>query len=283
MGLLSKLFSVKAQNEPKITVTISENESETPIRNKREFSDNDPKLLESIDSNEAYQPTQKLPLSNICPYCGTLQEKPVARKKICPHCKNVMYVRTTQDLFPSSNLTAEQVAHVDFYTVLKNILLVTKDDYREHEKLLQRKWNTSKVNTYDVLWSMFNDMKLLQRSIDKSQEKKWALIQMYRNQQGTTIGAAQYQAARGTDPTTYLKTAQGYALKMAKLSDAEGLVVNSTWCCDACTKFNNKTFSLDFIEKTPVLPIKTCTHPFEDGSKFVFCTCSYSEYHNYGQ
>lgn len=280
MGLLSQLLKTLSQPQPRVDVTISETEPHT--RAKREFSDNDPTLMESIHSTDTYQPTQKLPFSDICPYCGAVQAKPIGRKKTCPDCKNAIYVRTTQDLFPSSALTKEQVAHVDFYTALRNVLLATKEDYLKHEKALQKQWNTKKVNTYDVLWSMFNDMELLQRSIDKSQEKRWALAEMFRNHQSTTLAAAEYQAARGHDPAPYLKSAHEYSLKIAKLDDsAKGLTVQSYSCCDACKKFHHKTFSLDFIEKNPVLPIKTCTRPSEDDSKFVLCTCSYQQYYEW--
>ena len=280
MGLLSKLFNANNQNEPKRTVTVSGGITEEPSsQSKRVFSDNEAGLLDSINTNEAVVPTQKLPLSNVCPNCGVIQNKPVGRKKNCSDCKKPIYVRTTQDLFPSSALTVEQVAHVDFYMGLKNYLMATKDDYIKHEKLLQKKWNTPKVNTYDVLWSMYNDTSLLQRNIDKSTDKKWATIQMFRNHQISTFEAAEYQAARGNDPTPYIRTAQEYSLKMAKLNEyAKGLTIQSYSCCDACTKFHDKTFTLDFIEKTPVLPVKTCTRPFRDGSKFVLCTCRYSEY-----
>ena len=283
MGLLSKLFNSDNQKEPKITVTVTggiENDSYKPA--KREFSDNEAGLLDTINTNEPVVPTQKLPLTDVCPNCGVVQAKPIGRKKNCSDCKKPIYVRTTQDLFPSSALTEEQVAHVDFYMGLKNYLMATKDDYKKHEKLLQKKWNTPKVNTYDVLWSMYNDTELLKRNIDNSYQGNWATIQLFRNHQIATFEAAEYQAARGNDPTPYLKTAQEYSVKMAKLNEyAKGLTVQSYSCCDACTKFHDKTFTLDFIEKTPVLPIKTCTHPFRDGSKFVLCTCRYSEYTEY--
>lgn len=280
MGLFSKLFN---QDEPKITVTVTSSfESDSPTTPKHTFSDNDPSLLESVQSATPQRPTQKLPFSKTCPYCGVMLEKPIGRKNTCPECKSVIYVRTAQDLFPSSALTKEQVAHVDFYTALQYTLMAIKDDFIKHEKALQKKWNTPKVNTYDVLWSMYNDTALLQRNIDKSTDKKWATIQMFRNHQMTTFDAAKYQASRGHDPIPYLETAFSYSLKMAKLQDGvKGLTVLCYSCCDNCTKFHDKTFSLDFIEKTPVLPIKTCTRPFEDGSKFVFCNCTYRDYYEF--
>lgn len=280
MGLLSNLFSSNNQKEPKITVSISGGiDEDNPKRAKRKFSDDDAGLIDSINSTEDVRPSHKLALTDVCPYCGVIQPKPIGRKKKCSDCKKTIFVRTTQDLFPTSALTEEQVAHADFYMALKNTLMATKDDYDKHEVALKKKWNTTKVNTYDVLWSMYNDMNLLQRNIDKSSDKKWATIELLRNHQITTFEAAEYQAARGNDPVPYLKTAQGYSLQSAKLQDyVKGLTVQSYSCCDACTKFHDKTFSLDFIEKTPVLPIKTCTRPFRDDSKFVYCTCRYSEY-----
>jgi hypothetical protein len=280
MGLFSKQRDTGSTKKPEIIVTVSE--TKNPTRDKVKFSDNDPSLMGDIQSTETFQPTQNLPYSNVCPYCGAVLDKPIGRKKTCPECKNIIFVRTTQDLCPSSALTKEQVNHVDFYMLLKNVLLITKDDYREHEKMLQKRWNVQKVNIYDVLWSMFNDMNLLQRNIDKTMGKEWAVTQMFRNCQTTTIGAARYQAARGNDPITYLRTAMEYSLKIAKIEKStEGLTVGCYSCCDNCTKFKDKTFSLDFIEKNPVLPIKSCTRPFEDGSKFVFCTCTYRPYYEY--
>ncbi len=279
MGLFSKLFGSDQPQSSRIIITTT-SDGDQPLQDKHVFSDNDPTLLESIQATEIAQPIQKLPFSAVCPYCGAVQPKPIGRKKICPDCKGVIFVRTAQDLYPISALTKEQVANVDFYISLKNTLMATRGDYVQHERILQKRWNTSNINTYDVLWSMYNDAHLLQRNIDKTTDKKWALIQMFRNHQYTTIDAAQYQAARGHNPIPYLKTAHDYSLKTAKLDESvEGLTVQSYACCDACTKFHDKTFSLDFVEKNPVLPIKTCTRPFEDGSKFVFCICRYQEYY----
>lgn len=282
MGLFSKILkSLEPAQEPKIAVTVTAINTSSS-RKKKVFSDNDPGLLDALESNVRYEPTQKLPLSSACPYCGVILPKPIGRKKKCPECKNDIYVRTTQDLFSSSALTSEQVTHVDFYMVLKNILMATKNDYIAHEKQLKQSWNTKKVNTYDVLWSMYNDIKLLERNIDKTAEREWQLTEMFRNKQGADIGAASYQAARGHNPVPYLEGAQEYSIKMARLHEnAKGLTVHAYDCCDACTKFHNKTFSLDFIEKNKVLPIKTCTRPYADNSKFVFCTCSYSEYYEW--
>lgn len=283
MGLLKKLYQAATTppKQPKVTVTISDDYQPLP-QAKRQFSDNDPALLESLNTTETFQPTQKLPLSDVCPYCGVVQSKPIGRKKNCSDCKQPIYVRTTQDLFPNSALTKDQVNDVDFYMALKNVVMATKDDYLRHEKRLQKEWNTPKVNTYDVLWSMYNDVEMLKRGVDKDQTGKWGDIRLMMCHQMTTFNAAQYQAGRGHDPTPYLKTALSYSLKMARLEDnVKGLTVQSYACCDNCSKFHDKTFTLDFIEKTPVLPVKTCTHPAEDGSKYVYCTCTYQNYYEW--
>lgn len=282
MGFFSKLFESN-HNEPKITVSISGDiDSGSQKRKRRDFSDGDPEIMESITSVDVQRPTQKLPFSKTCPYCGTILDKPIGRKKKCPECKETIFVRTAQDLFSTSALTKEQVAHVDFYTAMKYKLMTTKEDYKKHEKVLKEKWSTSKVNTYDVLWSMYNDPKLIQRNVDKDGDRRYATIQVLRNHQMITFDAAKYQAARGHDPSSYLKTAHNYSLQMAKINEGvKGLTVQCYSCCDTCTKFHDKTFSLDFVAKNEVLPIKTCTRPFEDGSKFVFCTCSFREYYEW--
>lgn len=268
MGILSKLLNITKPNLQNTDPLI------TPKPTSK-FSDNDPTLLADINTSSYSSPKHNLPYSKICPYCRNEFDKPLTRKKTCTKCKNPVYVRTTQDLFPYSALTSEQVAHVDFYMSLKNTLMVTYDDFIDHEKKLKVRWNVDNVNTYDVLWSMFNDVELLKRSLDTSVDKRWC-----QHKHVIDLAAARYQAERGHDPTQYLESAFNYELQAAKLGEfADGLTVNCYGCCDACTKFHGKTFSLDFIEKNPVLPIKTCTRPFEQESKFVFCTCHYSQHY----
>lgn len=94
MGLLSKLFSSNNQQEPKITVTISGGIDDTPTQSKRSLSDNEAGLLDSINTTEAVVPTQKLPLSDVCPNCGVVQSKPVGRKRTVQIVKSLyMYER----------------------------------------------------------------------------------------------------------------------------------------------------------------------------------------------
>lgn len=281
MGIFSKLFS-QENDKPEIKVTITSSVEETPQKKHGVFSDNDASLMDDITSNEQVSPTHKLPFSSSCPYCGVVYDKPIKRKKTCRECHKTIHVRTTQDLFPNSALTDEQLNHADLYLSLKNTIYITMDDYKNTERMLMRKWNMDKINTYDVLWSIFNSLALFQRHIDKEYDKQQVITEVLRRKQWTGIAAAEYQGRRGHDPSGYLQSANNYAIQAAKLDQyAKGLTVRCYSCCDACMKFNDKTFSIDFLRKTPVLPIKTCTRPLSDASKFTFCTCSYDTYYEW--
>ena len=244
-----------------------------------EMSDDDPELIAALHSDEAKPVQQKLPHSDTCPYCGVILDKPFTRKRKCPECEEVVYVRTTQSLYPSSALTKEQLNNAEFYETMRTMIDVTEDDYNKHAASLKKKWGLNEINTYDVLWSMFNDLELYTRGIDKSLDSDWRAISLYRTKSVVDEAAAFYQGRRGFDPTDYLKTAKSYHIKVAKLEPSiKGLTVISYNCCEPCKKFHNKTFSTDFLESNPVLPIPACTNPLEEGSRFTFCNCQYDSY-----
>lgn len=277
MGFLSKIFRSNKDEDVRVKVTISE--ESTPTKQKVTFSDNDPSVLDNLDPAERISLDKPLPFSNICPCCGIVFDKPIKRKKACAACKGTIYVRTTQDLYPTSALTEEQVNHVDFYFSLKSIIFITKDDFIVTENLLKAKWNVEKVNTYDVLWSLYNNLDLYGRHIDETYGENYRLGEILRRKEWTDEAAARYQAGRGHDPAPYLEGAKNNAIQSAKLYEgAKGLTVIGNGCCDACMKLDGKTFSLEFLNKTPVLPNKNCTHPFSEDSKYAYCTCGYRTY-----
>ena len=281
MGFFSKLFA-ENNNEPNIKITVTSSTDSVPERKKVAFSDNDPDLIEDINSHEAVTPNKSLPFGDTCPYCGVVFDKPIKRKKTCPDCGKTMYVRTTQELYPSSTLTEDQLNHAEFYMTMKNVIFITRDDYKQTEAMLKKKWNTPKINTYDVLWSLYNSLNLYQRHIDKTYDKKQALSEVFNRKKWVDVAAATYQANRGHDPAPYLKGANNNSIQQAKLDEyTKGLTVKCYSCCDACMKFDDKTFTIDFLQKTPVLPIKTCTRPFSDDSEFTFCTCTYQSYYEW--
>lgn len=280
MGFFSKLFE-QNNNEPEVEIRVTASMNE-PKSKKVAFSDNDPDLMEDIHSNDSVNLKKKLDFSSACPYCGVVLDKPIKRKRACPECGGTIHVRTTQELYPSSALTDEQLNHAEFYMTMKNTIYVTMDDYKQTENMLKKKWSRDKINTYDVLWSLHNNLRLYQRHIDKTYDKKQVLSEVFNRKRWADEAAARYQANRGYDPAPYLRTAHNNTIQQAKLDDyTKGLTVKCYDCCDACMKFNDKTFSLEFLQKTPVLPIKTCTRPFSDGSKYAFCTCMYQSYYEW--
>lgn len=283
MNFFSKLFGSENQ-EPEIKITVTSSIDDGRQHKKAKFSDNDPEIIKELTSSEAGRPDEKLPFSTTCPYCGVVYDKPIKRKKKCPDCGNTIYVRTTQDLYPSSALTEGEVNHAEFYMTMKNTIFITMGDFKKMEKVLQKKWNTQKVNTYDVLWGLYNSLELYQRHVDKTYGKKQVLNEVFYRKKWLDTAAASYQANRGHDPMPYLQSAHRNTIQQSKMDEyTKGLTVKCYNCCEACMKFDDKTFSIDFLEKTPVLPVKACTRPFKDGSKFTFCTCNYQSYYEWGE
>lgn len=280
MKFLSKLFSAPQPSGKREELTP---DATSRGRDSTEFSDNDDSLLDAVRLDHRAEPLLvKLPFDTACPNCGSVMDKPIKRKRDCPDCKKVIYVRTTQALYAHSALTKEQLAHSDFYESLRYNLGVTKDDYRSTESQLKKRWNKTKINTYDVLWSLHNNMKLYERGIGSDYDQTGKLSEMLRRKQSMDIAAATYQARRGYDPSSYLQAAHNNEIQIAKLSEyIDGLTIQSYGCCDACTKFHNKTFSLKFLKETPILPIKACTRPCEDNPKFTFCNCSYMQHYSF--
>jgi hypothetical protein len=282
MGIISSFIKeVQKSSEPKRKNDSKENT--TPSYETEEtgsFSDNDPEIVKLLSSDEYGKPSPALPFSKVCPSCGVVLDKPIKRKRSCPECNELIYVRTTQDLFPSSALNEEQLNHADFYMSLKSTLFITKEDLTNTESALKKKWGIPKINIYDILWSVSNNDKLHHRHIDTSMGKKYATIESLRRHQLIREAGAKYQAGRGHDPNPYLKNAHRNTILIAELDEyTRGLTVEGYNCCDNCLKFKGKTFSVQFLNKTPVLPIKNCTRPFKDGSKFTYCTCRYQQYY----
>lgn len=279
MGLLSSLFSTPPNRSAKTTGDFADQQNPKGV----DFSDNDEDLLKAINTEENVDPISRtLPFDTACPYCGVVFDKPVKRKKECPECKQVIYVRTTQTLYEHSALTKEQLAHAEFYERLRYDLGATKEDYKNAEAVLKKKWNRSKINTYDVLWSMYNSLELYQKDIDPEYDKKAVISEVLRKKQWMGFAAATYQARRGKDPKPYIEGAHHSAIQLAKLEEyVDGLTVQCPSCCDACMKFDKKTFSLEFVEKTPVLPVKICTRQCEDNPKYTYCVCTYGQHYNF--
>ncbi|MEX1112164.1 MAG: hypothetical protein WEC84_01765 [Candidatus Andersenbacteria bacterium] len=282
MGILDFFTNIHRKEGPEIEVRITSSPRERANKKKIVFSDNDPDLIEYINSTERINPTKKLPFSANCPYCGVVSDRLFKRKRACPECGKAVHVRTTQDLYPSSALTDEQVNHVEFYFAMKDIIYVTMDDYRATEEALKKKWNKEKINTYDVLWSLHNNLNIYRRHIDKAYDQKQIMVEILRRRRWMDQSAARYQANRGHDPDLYLKSAHNNDIQIAKMDEnVKGITVKCYDCCESCMKFNDKTFSIEFVEKTPVLPTKTCTRPFNDDSEFTFCNCSYQNYYEW--
>lgn len=241
MSILKKLFGQNGANQsPKITST---------------------KEVKSSGRN-----------TDACPFCGTVFSPAPKRKKVCPECKNEVFVRTTQEIFDSDLLSKEDTLAADFYSDLM-YQGATLEDYKKMEAALQAKWGF-KPKSYDIVWGVSN--RLITKPIASDVYDKSTEIL----QRAKMIGLSQalFQAKRGKDPAGYKQTVNNYDIQMAQRSGLplKSISIQAHGCCDECEKYNGKEYSPQQLKQTPILPIKTCTNKLNPTDKFAWCICWYS-------
>jgi predicted RNA-binding Zn-ribbon protein involved in translation (DUF1610 family) len=192
----------------------------------------------------------------ICPHCKQLIEPAPTRKRKCPLCGEVFYVRSTQKIFPSTLLTHEDAISADCFRKDLEGLGITVHDYTSKKQELSRKFGQEPKST-DVIWGLFHD-----EGARTGSPAYWAM--------------AAFQNRLGQDCSMYLELLHRNTLLRYKrdgfVKGVEILVNHGS--CRACKKQNGKVFTIDeALEKMP-LPCKGCTtNVFTDAAPF--CRCIY--------
>lgn len=210
--------------------------------------------------------------SNSCPNCGAVFDEVPKRKKQCGECGEVLYVRTTQQLFDSDLLTEEQVRASDFYKELMEYG-ATLEDYHNARKELATKWGFD-PKPYDIVWSVSNKLIARGPNLSGAYDKKHELLF---HAKMITFSQAKYQAYRGHDPAPYKKTVNEYDIQLAQRdgSRVKKFEILAQGCCNECDKLNKTVFSVDEIKNKNVLPQQVCTNKLEKDHKYSWCMCMY--------
>lgn len=186
----------------------------------------------------------------LCPYCGKdLPKRPKAKTR-CRHCGAYMFVRRSQSRYPSSMVTAAQVAELD---AIQAIAEIGKDaaDFDAMRHVLRQRFG-QEPDLGDVVWGVMNSAVAtetdLARVADIQEQMAYWLISQGRTDQGRDIRFR----ARQIRHRLYLE-----ALK------ADGIVksVEISPCpdhCHACAQIAGRKFSLDDAIRLSPLPCPAC-------------------------
>lgn len=208
-----------------------------------------------------------------CPYCDAIFKKPPKRKTRCEKCDNECFVRTKQAIFNSDLLTQEDTLAADFFRDLQ-YLGATINDYLENEAELSKKWGT-KPKSYDIVWRVSNRLVMHPPGIKNDYDKRSHLLQ---HAKMIALAQALYQARRGNDPYSYLKSVRNYEIQigMGRGYAPDYFEIETQNCCKKCIRYQGKKYTVEELEKHPMLPIKDCINKINQESKYSWCTCWYS-------
>ncbi len=207
-----------------------------------------------------------------CPNCGVIFSPAPKRKKVCPACKQEVFVRTKQQLFNSDLLLEEDALAADFYEQLM-FLGATLDDYKKMGAVLAAKWGF-KPKSYDVVWGVSNQ--LVTRPVGSDVYDK--VSAMLYNAKSVGFAQALYQANRGKDPSSYKRSVNNYDVQLAQHSGLplKGFTIETQGCCNECSKYQGKVYTAEKLKSQPLLPLKDCTSKLKPTDKFSWCLCMYS-------
>ena len=202
-----------------------------------------------------------------CPYCSEVLDETPQRKKKCPSCGRYIFVRSGQDLFPSTLLTEQDARVVDHFHTLKGtgtFDVRDADFLRERDELAQRFGR--QPTSGDVLWSLYNR---LAHDFVTSGAAPPAFLYFL---------MAHYLYEDGRDFFHLLQ--QSRRMELAHYKQLGFVEKVQIWTgrdasCEACRTLHGRVLTLeDALEQMPV-PCKDCTFDFRGTGQPGWCRCSY--------
>lgn len=195
----------------------------------------------------------------VCPSCRAPLAKPPKRKARCPHCREDIYVRTKQELFPSHLLAESEMRAADMFSHLRSNYGVRVEDFRRLQLELSQRWGESASAT-DTVVSLLDD-----------------LMQRYPGQlKALNRDMAAFAASNGRDPRPWLRESRRAELEVEYQASpvVKGVRVLASYaCCEECKAQNGDEYTVEeALEKMP-LPYAHCTRTI--GGQPGFCICTY--------
>jgi hypothetical protein len=219
---------------------------------------------ESTETNDLIITKVNNEYEAICPYCKTLLNKIPIRKTKCPHCKNFIFVRKSNDSKIETLVTEEQVQAIEIEkkeVFFKERWLAeivdyggTADDFykRKEEYFLK---SGIENNDKDVLWSMFNELLITNAKDVNLLGRIYYSMAIFLHQEGKdNFKLLQLNAKTVLDSFQLC----GFEFKVEILGSSDS--------CDACKIMNGKIISMEEAYLLPI-PCRECTH------RIGFCRC----------
>lgn len=196
-----------------------------------------------------------------CPHCDAALAKPPKRKARCKSCGEAIYVRTTQELFPTAYLTEEQAKAADWLRTLQDQGLGLPT-YRQMEASLRREGGDAPP--LEVIRAM------LKQLIDRG-DNRFALWQYARFK--ADIGEDAWKAQR--------EAFQGEARDYAEAPYVSKVKIHASNCCEACYPFHEKEYTPEQLLADAILPPRGCLRHAQGGDGL--CKCRYEPQHDFTQ
>jgi hypothetical protein len=204
-----------------------------------------------------------------CPYCNVALDKMPGRKKKCPSCSNVIYVRTSPKTNKKILIKENEKEKIDqewkingWIKRLETEFGITETTYENHKKLLTKRFGFEAKDN-DIIWSIFNE--LIAKNIRDIQ----------------TLGSIYWVMSQflNDEKRDFLDTRQ-LAYKMELMNYKNSGVVKKVdimpcnIACEACKKQANVVFTIEEALKQMPLPCKDCTNIIDNGVR-GWCRCTY--------
>jgi translation initiation factor 1 (eIF-1/SUI1) len=206
------------------------------------------------------------PLTQACPYCGVSLEKKPQRKKKCPECKEIIYVKRQPNSKEKELVTKEESdlfemewdklhKKHEFDDLIKNNNITTKE-LKEHR--------ISGISNDDFLWSI-----MMERLLVFAQKGDWHTVSHIYFEQALII------VKKGKDPYEFLYESNKASLKELRKMGAKTVKISTTISngCNSCIELEGKEMSIATALRNMPLPHKSCTNDvFETGQSWCRCT-----------
>jgi hypothetical protein len=212
------------------------------------------------------------PSEPICPYCqGILTDRP-KRKKKCPLCGNLIYVRTSPSTRKRRLVTKDEASRIDeewnrlsFRKEWLGRLQqfgVTEEDFDIRKRQLAEKLGKN-VRDRDVIWSLFNT------SVTK--------IRDYGLRRALYYSMALFVDEEVRDPFPLLQESAKMELMMLGRRGRRRRVQILTArekSCDACRRLEGQRITIEQALETMPIPNTNCGFHLSN-EQLSFCRCSY--------
>jgi len=196
-----------------------------------------------------------------CPNCNQKLEKPPKRKSKCPHCGELIFVRSKLLVSEDRALELDAIVRLDMFDI-------TEIEFLKFRKKLSRRFGKL-ASIADTKWAIYNDM--LTRSMKTSDFQTMKMLYF--------AMAGQTREEKKPNYKNLLVQSQKMELYEYKKSDYVKKVrtqtVNDMHVCQKCSDYAEVEHKLEDVLKNDTFVASICESIGHDGMD-GYCRCWYS-------